>query len=55
MVKAEPAIYFVCEKCGYGQYGGYTLTNGWYNHRAVMEDWIDCEKCRHSNHIVQDM
>ena len=55
MVKAEKAIQFTCEKCLTPQFGEYSLMEGWYIDRVVMEDKIDCEKCGHTNHVIEEL
>ena len=54
-VTAERAIQFECEECGLVQFSEYTLVHGWYGDRAVNEDNIDCEKCGHENHVIEEL
>ena len=53
-VEAEKAIQFECEECGHFQYESYTLIGGSHEGRAVEEDYIDCEKCGHENHVIME-
>ena len=54
-VEALKAIYFECEKCEHGQYADYTLNNNWEDDRAVNADDIICEKCNHSNRVIEEI
>jgi hypothetical protein len=54
-VQACRAIYFDCEKCDHGQYADYTLDHDWEDDRAVYADNIDCEKCGHTNRVIEEM
>lgn len=54
-VEAGRAIWFECEKCTHGQYADYSLDSGWFDGRAVNEDYIDCEECGHENHVIEEL
>ena len=54
-VTAERAIQFECEECGLVQFSEYTLSDGWYENRAVNDDRIYCEECGHENHVIEEL
>ncbi len=54
-VEAEKAIQFECEECGRVQFSEDTLCYGRYADRTVKEDRIDCEKCGHENHVIEEL
>ena len=53
-VEVKNAIAFQCEACGYIQFEYNTLQHGWYEDRYVYQDNIDCEKCKHTNHVFKE-
>ena len=52
---ANKAIQFKCEKCGYIQFSKYTLEYSYFEDRYVYQDHIQCEKCGHDNHVIQEL
>lgn len=54
-IEVDTAIGFPCEYCGEYQYHEYSLTGGWYEDRAVNEDYIPCKKCGKENHVIEEL
>ena len=52
---AQTAIQFECEKCGKIQFEEDSLDYAWFKDRTVREDHIQCEKCGHDNHVIQEL
>ncbi len=54
-VKAKKAIQYHCEKCCGVQFADYTLEPDWEDDRAVNADNIDCDKCGHTNRVIEEI
>ena len=52
-VMADLAVLFKCEDCGYKQYGDYTLELRYEYNECIYVDYIDCEKCGHTNRVIE--
>jgi len=51
-VMADSALWFQCEECGHGQYTAYSLELRYEYEECIFVDYIDCEKCKHTNRVI---
>jgi len=51
-VMAELAVSFKCEECGKIQYAPYTLELRYEYEECIYVDYIDCNKCKHTNRVI---